>query len=323
MSHPCEFVVPARVALAGNPSDGYGGRVVATTVPSMVATVRAEPATDFMIGDVAFADPDDLLGADLSEGSPVRAAAGLFVATLRTLLRDHHVQPCSLSWETTIPRSVGLAGSSALVIASLRAITQLNDLAIADEQLPLLAQQVEADELGIACGLQDRVVQTFGGTLSMGFPSERDYTYFSVEVTKPLELFVLWDTSAAEPSQVVHGDLRRRFEGGDPAVTAGMARLRDFANEATAALTSGDIEALEAAMRSSYERRAMMCDLSPSHVRLIDIADQAGCGANYTGSGGAVVGAISTDPEAGAIQRAALAANAAAAGLGFATWTIS
>ena len=37
-------MLPARVGLVGNPSDGYGGAVLATTVPGMSATVKATMA---------------------------------------------------------------------------------------------------------------------------------------------------------------------------------------------------------------------------------------------------------------------------------------
>jgi len=37
-------VVPARVGLVGNPSDGFGGAVLATVVSGLVATVSAAPA---------------------------------------------------------------------------------------------------------------------------------------------------------------------------------------------------------------------------------------------------------------------------------------
>ncbi len=40
---------PARAALAGNPSDGYGGAVVAVPVPDLAAFASTEPADRFSI----------------------------------------------------------------------------------------------------------------------------------------------------------------------------------------------------------------------------------------------------------------------------------
>ena len=36
--------VPARIGLLGNPSDGFGGRVIAATIDDFAATVVTEPA---------------------------------------------------------------------------------------------------------------------------------------------------------------------------------------------------------------------------------------------------------------------------------------
>src|SRR5689334_16427448 len=40
------FRVPARAALAGNPSDGYGGAVLAVPVPAVCAQARFVPGAD-------------------------------------------------------------------------------------------------------------------------------------------------------------------------------------------------------------------------------------------------------------------------------------
>ena len=58
---------------------------------------------------------------------------------------------------TTIPRSVGLAGSSAIVIAALRAA----GVDLEPPEVAELALAIERDDLGIAAGLQDRAVQAF------------------------------------------------------------------------------------------------------------------------------------------------------------------
>src|SRR5438477_3723375 len=91
----------ARAALAGNPSDLYGGAVLAVTLPSLTAHVVAEPADELVV------EPQNAL---------VEAAARRLGATAK------------LAWSTTIPRSVGLGGSSALVIATLRAFRGMDPL---------------------------------------------------------------------------------------------------------------------------------------------------------------------------------------------------
>src|SRR5580693_3224924 len=88
----------ARAALAGNPSDGYGGAVLALTLPARRATARARRA-----GAPAIDPPSELV-----EATVARFAAEHVPAARETT---------AVRWETTIPRAVGLGGSSAIVVA--------------------------------------------------------------------------------------------------------------------------------------------------------------------------------------------------------------
>jgi glucuronokinase len=70
---------------------------------------------------------------------------------------------------------VGLAGSSAIVTATLQclmAFFRVGDGDIARELQPQLALDVERLELRINAGLQDRVVQRYGGCVYMDFDKE-------------------------------------------------------------------------------------------------------------------------------------------------------
>lgn len=71
-------------------------------------------------------------------------------------------------FETNIPRQVGLAGSSAIITAFWKALMQFYDVSdkIPIEKQASLVLSVEQDELAIAAGLQDRVIQV--GQLDKG-----------------------------------------------------------------------------------------------------------------------------------------------------------
>lgn len=73
---------------------------------------------------------------------------------------------------------VGLAGSSAILTAALRAVLRFYGFGAEDKAaaiglsrdvLPAFVLGVESDELGIAAGLQDRVVQSYEGAVHMDF----------------------------------------------------------------------------------------------------------------------------------------------------------
>jgi len=267
---------PARAALAGNPSDGYGGAVLAVCLPALAARVRVAPAPAWRV------DPPD--AAPL-----VRAAAARYA---RALGADA-AAPLRAQVRTSIPREVGLAGSSAIVVATLRALGELWGAPVPPEDLARVALAAETEELGIAAGLQDRVAQVHGGLVLMDFA--RDAAQPEVEELDPgllPDLLVAWHPGAAAPSGRTHAGLRERALADPRGVAEGMGRLAGCARAARDALVARDASAFAAAMDLSFDARARLVPHAPAHLAMIAAVREAGGAANSTGSGGAVVGAL-------------------------------
>jgi glucuronokinase len=266
----------ARAALAGNPSDGYGGAVLATTLDGYRAEVRARP------GPALATSP----------------ASELVEAAVRRFARE--IEPAAAStaieWQTSIPRGVGLGGSSAIVIASLRALSDLYGVRLEPGALAALALAVEREDLGIEAGLQDRVAQAYGGLTFMDFAGTSDPLYEQLDPALLPPLVVAWLVDAAEESGGVHSSLRTRFERGEAEVAARMGELASHARAARAALIGRDYDRFAACVDGSFDARARILALDPRHVSMIDCARSVGASANYTGSGGAIV-AVCRDAE--------------------------
>jgi glucuronokinase len=191
-------------------------------------------------------------------------------------------------WATTIPRGVGLGGSSAIVIAVLRALAELQGAKLPEAELAEMALAVETEDLGIAAGLQDRVAQAYGGLMFMDFADGgRRYERLDPALLPPL--VVAWRSDAAEDSRTVHDDLRARFTDGEPMVRQAMASVARCAWGARAALLSGDRDEFARCVDATFDARAGMIALAPRHVEMIEVARACGASANYTGSGGAIV----------------------------------
>src|SRR5262249_21529402 len=135
--------------------------------------------------------------------------AELVKATVLRFAREHAPRAArtSLAWRTSIPRGVGLGGSSAIVIATARALCRLYAVALGPTELAEFALAVETDDLGIAGGLQDRVAQSYGGLVFMGC-AQSGYEPLPRDLLPPL--VVAWRTDAAGDSGPLHGDLRAR-----------------------------------------------------------------------------------------------------------------
>jgi len=271
----------ARAALAGNPSDGYGGATLAVVVQDFLAEVEAEPAT-----------PE----ADPPASRLVRATITRFERELAP-----GAPPAVVRLRTSIPRAVGLGGSSAIVIATARALCELHRVELHPDELASFALAVETEDLGIAAGLQDRVAQAYGGLTFMDF---RDGIYESLDPALLPPLFVAWNVAAAGHSGLTHSNLRARFERQDAAVLAAMARLGDLARAARSALLAGDTEEFGRCMDGSFDARRGMLALDDRHVAMIELARELGASANYTGSGGAIVGCCRDEAHGAAVTAA-------------------
>ena len=260
----CSGSAHARAALAGNPSDGYGGAVLAVAVRDFGARVEIAEAPVLRIEP-----PSEL----------VQAAVGRFAPQTRARVR----------WECSVPMEVGLAGSSAIVVATLRALAAFHERPLTVEELPEVALAVEVEDLGLAAGLQDRVAQAHDTLVFMDFSGERP-VYELLDPALLPALYLAWRSDASEPSTVVHSDLRSRHAGNDPAISSGMGRLAEQARAARDALVSGDRAAFAVALDRSYDERAAMVALDPRHVAMVEAARAHGATANCAGSGGAIVG---------------------------------
>ena len=84
-----------------------------------------------------------------------------------------HDRNFSVRYQSNIPRQVGLAGSSAIIVATLRCLMEFYGVEIPRQVQPSLALSVETEELGIAAGLQDRVIQVYEGLVYMDFARDR------------------------------------------------------------------------------------------------------------------------------------------------------
>ena len=240
----------ARAALAGNPSDGYGGAVLAVTIDPLQAHVVAAPARELTVEP-----PSALVGA---------AARRLGAVA-------------SLTWSSGIPRSVGLGGSSAIVIATLRALGELEETELAE-----LALAVEVEDLGIAAGPQDRFAQAYGGLTFMEFGGSRPRCERLDRSLLP-PLVVAWREEASEHSGAVHDRLRRAVRR-EP-----VARLADAARGARRALLDHDLDSFGRAVDATFDARSDLMALDPDHVEMVTTARACGASANYSGSGGAIV----------------------------------
>jgi len=296
----------ARAGLLGNPSDGYFGKTIALPVRNFRASVVLYewPELEIMLAPqdrCSFNSLDDLCNDVRSHG--YFGGLPLVKATVRKFweyCRKHaialHARNFSLRYESNIPRQVGMAGSSAIIAATLRALMQFYGVMIPLDIQPNLVLSVEREELGIAGGLQDRVCQVYETLVFMNFDrhmiESRGYgEYVPLDPSLLPPLFMAYDVTLSEPSGIVHSNIRQRWEAGEPKVRQAMLDLASYAEQGRAAILAGDHARLSELIDMNFEVRRGILDLDPRHVAMIELARSLGASAHYAGSGGSIVGA--------------------------------
>lgn len=297
----------ARAGLLGNPSDGYYGKTISLIIGQLFAEVEFRESAEIAILPM----PSERRSfASLSKLRDSIATCGyygserLILAALKkfydffgsTRLADR--PNFTVSATTNIPRSVGLAGSSAIVMATLRAALGWYSLSLAPDVLASLTLAVEAEELGIPAGLQDRVIQAYEGVVFMDFSlaTMRNEHGLAMGRYEPLDpqllppLYVAYAVDQGEPTEVFHNDLRTRFAAGDPAVVAGMERFAELAEVGRAALLRRDYRQLHDLINANFDLRRSLCRLNPAHLAMVEAARATGASAKFCGSGGAIIG---------------------------------
>src|SRR5262245_11889950 len=296
----------ARAGLVGNPSDGYHGKTISLIVKNFFveAVLYEWDDVELVLGPESqhrFDSVHDLVRDVKLHGyygglRLVKAAVKKFVEYCDRQKINLHSRNFSIRFDSTIPRQVGLAGSSAIIVAVLRCLMEFYGVEIPVEVQPSLALAAEVEELHIAAGLQDRVIQVYEGLVYMDYSTARlthglihgDYERLAPKLLPPV--YLAYKAEVSEPTEVFHNDIRGRFRAGEPLVVNAMQTFAGLAARARDALKSGDHVELARLMDTNFDTRRSIYQLPAGQIEMIEVARNCGASAKFAGSGGAIVG---------------------------------
>jgi glucuronokinase len=301
-----------RAGLIGNPSDGYFGKTISLILRNFAAEVTVYESPHLVIKpghrDELEFDSRDALVDDVSLNGYyggirlIKAAIKVF----SDYCREHGVKldkrNFTIQYRTGIPVRVGLAGSSGIITATMRALMSFYGVKIPVDYLPNVVLQVETEELGIGAGLQDRVIQAFEGVVYMNFDEgimkRQGYGHYEMLPPENLPpLFVAYEDNLSEGTEVTHNDLRSRWRRGYPEVIEAMATWASYAEQARDFILKGEGEKIGPLMDMNFDLRAQLCQISAGNHRLVETGRAIGAHVKFCGSGGAVIGQYDGDPE--------------------------
>ncbi len=300
-----ETVAYARAGVLGNPSDGYYGKTIALTLRNFRSRTLLYPSTRLEIRPSAADIP---IWESLDELRAHTRWRGYYggIRIIRALLMrfsDYcanegiylHDRNFTIEYESNIPLRLGMGGSSAIITSALRALMRFYDVDIPRPIQANLVLETETKELGVAAGLQDRVVQVYEGLVYMDFDralmeSQGFGSYETLDASLLPNLYVAYRTNLSEGTEVFHNDLRRRFESGDRAVTEAMEKWAAMAGEGRRALLTGNLDRFGDLINANFDLRADVCRIGRENLEMVRTARRAGATAKFAGSGGAIIG---------------------------------
>lgn len=299
-----------RAGLVGNPSDGYFGKTISFIIRNFRAEVVLYESPDLEI----LPNTRDLSCfrsiKDLSEDVRyhgyyggvrlLKASVKKFHDYCRANCVPLHSRNFTLRYHSDIPTQVGLAGSSAIITACLRALMSFYGVRIPREVLPGLILSVENEELGIPAGLQDRVIQVYEGVVFMDFNRDLMETqghgrYEELDPALLPPLYVAYRSALAEGTEVFHNDIRGRFSRGEASVVNAMHYWADLAEQVRDLLLTGRGNEIGPLLDRNFDKRREIYQISRGNVEMVGAARSVGASAKFTGSGGAIVGTYSSE----------------------------
>ena len=279
----------ARVGLLGNPSDHYGGKCLSFTFDK-----KAEVTIE----------DDDKLEIDGKNHKSFNLIYDGSNDLIKAVIKNLKLQNKNfkLSYNSEIPFGAGLAGSSAISVASIKALNEyfklnLNDFEIAERSL-----YIETDQLKISTGFQDGYTVTFGGVLLMDFKGKeyiRKYPDNPYGIVKKIPVesipyFLCFSGDSKKSSGTVHNSIREKFLNGSQEekqqIRYYMDSIANFAEEGALALTCKQWQKLGSLMNENKRLRDQIYQTSKKDNEVINVANSTGAlGAKLTGSGGTIV----------------------------------
>jgi len=226
---------PGRCGIVGNPSDIYGGVVVSCSVAAR-ATCRLTLGTQTRLPD----DP-----------TLWRAASARFP-----------LEDVGVDWASEIPRSSGLAGSTALLAATLACVLAARGEApelstyAGKCEFAELVRDVEAHEAGVQCGFQDAYMSVFGGLQRMDFSGKSPTEAGSLANVEALAAdlpFLLVTTGVERLSGSVHGPVIKRWLAGEAKIVEAVNEITQLGRFGGSALQSQNYSELAACMNRNQQ----------------------------------------------------------------------
>jgi D-glycero-alpha-D-manno-heptose-7-phosphate kinase len=257
LTHNIKASAPTRIDLAGGTIDiwplylFHDGACTVNAAISLRAHVEIEPRTDGRI---------ELRSVDTNKQVIAAGWRDLDVAGELPLLslaaRHFGLENATLVTRGESPAGAGIAGSSALTIATCGALTRWSGATIDDERLLQSAMNVECQTILVPTGVQDYRPALYGGIAAIELRVDRIARVgLDVDLRALEERIVLAYTGAPRNSGTNNWEITKRHIDGDRHIFDCFERIRDTAVAMRTALERGDWDEVGRQIAKEWDNR--------------------------------------------------------------------
>ncbi len=294
-------ITNGRAGIIGNPTDGYGGSMIACSIKNTAEVIITEDKQLTI---------ESKFGRRILKWENDFENKGDYFDVVRAVLRFLKLYDLKarIIIDTNIPLQAGLAGSTAVLSSVLTAVLAFTGKEYNRYKLAEINRVIELNYLKCHCGYQDAYMTTFGGLNFLDFRGKEYYKELDKEqyaVVEPLNNyvsklpFVVAHTGIKHHSGDFHKPIRERWLEGDKEVIEGYNEIIHIAREGKKALINGDWDNLAYLMNKNHEIQDRIADSGEQNNYMIKIAKQNGAlAAKLAGAGGGgTIIALTFEPE--------------------------
>ncbi len=278
-----------RAGIIGNPTDGYGGTMIACSTKNK-AVVTIEEHEELVI--------ENSFGKKTLRWKNDFENQGDYFDIVRSVLRYFKLfdLKARITTNSNIPVQAGLAGSTAVLSSVLSAVASFVGYDFHRYHLAEVNRIIELNYLKCHCGYQDAYMTTFGGLNYLDFRGKEYYKELDKEQYATVERlsdyveelpFVVVHTGIKHHSGNFHKPLRERWSEGDPDVVGAYNEIMNIAREGKKALMNRNWEQLGYLMNYNHRLQDSLCDSGEQNLYMIKVAmDSGALAAKLAGAGG-------------------------------------
>jgi D-glycero-alpha-D-manno-heptose-7-phosphate kinase len=261
---------PLRLGLAGGGTDvspycdEYGGAILNATI-GLYAYATIEPLTTPIVSFQSF-DRNEQVEYESTSELPMDGKLDLLKAIHNYAIKNFNDgKPLHVKVVTRVdvPSGSGLGGSSTLVVAILKAYSELLNSPLDDYTLAHVAYVIEREEAHLQGGRQDQFAAAFGGVNFMEFGKGGHVLVNPLRIKESVlaELeasLLLFFTGASRESKGIIAEQAQNVQRHNEDAIEAMHQLKKEAFLMKEALLRGDFHGLHEVMRRSWEAKKRM-----------------------------------------------------------------